>query len=223
MNYILFFLFNTLLTSYLGATPRISIMLDPAGDAQRTGRIIDDSFERSISLYFAEEIQRKLEKKYTDIRVILTRSPGDMVEPLQNANFANRLMVDLYISINCYYSKEYHKMHLYYFLYNPITDLWNTTQILELIPYDEAHKKNAPLNKKLVEMLYNSFSHIVTKEFIVTSPVGFPFKPLIGISSPALAIEISLQTKNDCTLYTDHLITELEPLIQECGKIRHAT
>ena len=71
-------------------------MLDPAGDAQYPGRIIDDSFERGITLQCVEELQRAITRQFPHVRVVLTRFPGETCQPLQNAHFANRLDVDLY-------------------------------------------------------------------------------------------------------------------------------
>src|SRR5579859_5868722 len=69
-----------------------SIMLDPAGDAQITGRIIDDSYERGITLQLCEDIKKQLEADHPkNTRIVLTRFPGETIDPLQNANFANRL------------------------------------------------------------------------------------------------------------------------------------
>ena len=42
----------------LAFQPTFTLMLDPAGDAQYPGRIIDDSFERGITLQCVEELQR---------------------------------------------------------------------------------------------------------------------------------------------------------------------
>ena len=66
-------------------------MLDPAGDAQNPGRTIDDNFERGITLQFAEKLKEMLQEKFPTIRVVLSRTPGESLQPLQNANFANRL------------------------------------------------------------------------------------------------------------------------------------
>src|SRR3972149_4092399 len=76
-----------------------TIMIDPAGDAKRAGRMLEDNFERGITLSCANCLKHDLEKKYTNVRVILSRFPGETLESMQNANFANRLQVDFYISI----------------------------------------------------------------------------------------------------------------------------
>lgn len=93
-----------------------TLMLDPAGDAQYPGRIIEDCFERGITLQFVEQLQVIITERFPSVRVVLTRFPGETRQPLQNANFANRLDVDLYISIHCYpESKPKSQLYLYYF------------------------------------------------------------------------------------------------------------
>ena len=78
-----------------------TIMIDPAGDAQHTGRIIEDVFERAVTLSIAKALETALHNTL-NCTVILTRAPGEIVSPLQNANFSNRLLVDLFINLNCY-------------------------------------------------------------------------------------------------------------------------
>src|SRR5579872_1728748 len=68
-----------------------TIMLDPAGDAQYPGRIIDDCFERGITLQLAEQLSTVIAQRFPSIRVVITRQPGETRQPLQHANFANRL------------------------------------------------------------------------------------------------------------------------------------
>src|SRR3990172_8684717 len=102
---ILFIVSGLLSTNLLLARPHVAqpraftIMLDPAGDAKNPGRKLDDSFERGITLQFSETLKQKLESLFPSIRVVLTRLPGETVQLLQNANFANRLDVNFYLSI----------------------------------------------------------------------------------------------------------------------------
>ena len=90
----------TLLLLARSVQSRFSIMLDPAGDAKHTGRQIDDNLERGISLQFTEKLKQTLEKQHPEIHVVLSRFPGETIYHLQNANFANRLEVDFYLSIH---------------------------------------------------------------------------------------------------------------------------
>ena len=71
------------------------VVLDPAGDAKRTGRRIGDSFERGLTLQCAEKIKEIIEARSSHIKVVITRMPGDNVYDLQNASLSNRIHADL--------------------------------------------------------------------------------------------------------------------------------
>ena len=77
-----------------------TVMIDPAGDAKDPGRVIDDTYERSLTMQFAEELKSVLEKNNRGLRVIFTRFPGEALESLQNVSFSNRLSVDLYVRLS---------------------------------------------------------------------------------------------------------------------------
>lgn len=196
----------------------LTIMLDPAGDAKHAGRVIEDSFERGITLQCAERLKKLLEQYDPTLRVILTRFPGETLEPLQNANFANRLEVDCYISIHFYYEHEAKpQVFLYYFMNNP-TDCWKkqSTQLL-FEPYDKAHVHHAATAKEYAELV----KHVMSKSdysslFDVQGFWGIPFKPLIGIVSPvAIGIEASLKKKDQWTMYLDPILKSIMALAKK--------
>jgi len=194
-----------------------SIMLDPAGDARSTGRIIDDGYERGVTLQCAETLKKQLEDRYgKQVRVVLTRFPGETLDPLQNANFANRLDVDIYVSIHFFQQSEQSStLYMYYFLYNPITDIWSKVHRLSCVPYDQAHVMN--INK--TTLWTESFKNILKQDnykklFELKGPYGLPFKPLIGVRAPAIAFEIGLKNKLDWNRYTEPIMQCLSHLIQ---------
>lgn len=199
------------------AFARFSIMLDPAGDAKHTGRQIGDSLERGITLQFAEKLKKKLEKQYPDIRVILTRFPGETIYPLQNASFSNCLDVDFYLSIHFFpETKTKPDLFLYYFSYGD--DFVTRVPELFFCPYDQAHRINGSITRswanEIAKILMND-TH--KKLFNVNSILGIPFKPIIGIKAPAIAIEIGLKEKIDWKKYIKPIATSLEPIVTQKG------
>jgi len=187
-------------------------MIEPSGDAKHTGRAIDDCFERGISLQFAERLKKIIEAESPYIRIILSRFAGESLEPLQNANFSNRLNVDLYLSIHFFEEKEEKPIiHIYHFVYNRITDYWRDENPLQFIPYDQAHQINIAQTKRYATNLHQALQSFA-KQFETQARIGFPFKPLIGIQAPAIALESSLKTKDDWQLY-------LSPIAQSIKKI----
>ncbi len=117
------------------------VVLHPAGDAKSTERTIYNNFERGLTLQYAQELKKIIEKSAPNITVIITRQAGDVIEPLQNAALANRLQADLYISLHAYQEQQpITTLRLYYLLYNPATDLWHKkSNKLECIPVATAY------------------------------------------------------------------------------------
>jgi hypothetical protein len=196
-----------------GGWNRFSIMLDPAGDAQNTGRQIDDSLERGITLQFAEQLKRLLEERYPQIRVILTRFPGETIQPLQNANFANRLDIDCYVSIH-FYRETQTKPRLFLYRFSYGDDFVTRLPDLSFCPYDQAHQINSATTKAWC----NTVSQVLTRDehkrlFDFYGVVDLPFKPLIGIKAPAFACEAGLRDKHDFVRYLQPMALSLGSLI----------
>ncbi|MBM17788.1 MAG: hypothetical protein CL947_01810 [Epsilonproteobacteria bacterium] len=175
-----------------------TIMIDPSGDAKHTGRIIEDTFERGITLQCAEQLKLELNKQVPHIRVVLTRVPGETLQPLQNASFANRLQVDFYVSIYFYYEPDIPAhVALYHYLANQ-TDYWHTYIPFKFYHINESHLINiettAMMGKKFLQILKNKE---INPHFAPRGLFAVPFKPLLGVKAPAIAIEAGLEQTND--------------------------
>lgn len=218
-----FLLILCLLFSPHSYSKKITIMLNPAGDAQYAGRTIDGTFERGITLQCVERLKQELESRYSKVRVILTRVPGETIQHLQNASFANRLDVDLYISINFFPKKTGNPfLYLYYFCLNSVTDSWNIgNNNLTFTPYNKAHIAQLPLTKKIATTMFESFSKPCKNSFTPHPPLGMPFAPLIGIKAPAIGIEMSLQHSHDWPLFIPILTDSIGTALEQIKKKRH--
>lgn len=196
---------SSVISPFFHTQSYVTIVLEPAGDAKYTGREIGDNFERAITLQLAEHIKKNIEKKSNTIRVFLSRIPGQIVEPLQNAHFANRLGVDLYISIHCFEEREEKQsLFLYYLLYNPITDFWNSAQHdLQFIPIDQIHKKHLTMTQTYSIQFYEFLKRSYNNHFMIYKPIGIPFKPLIGLNCPAFALELSISSHYNWLIYAE--------------------
>jgi len=193
----------------------ITIMINPAGDAQHTGRRLDDSFERAITLQIAESLKKKIEEEHTNVQVVLTRSPGESGAYLQYAGFANRLDVDFYVSINCYADKETKpSLSLYQFSYG--NDFATKQFDLSLIPYDQAHVANITKSNEFGSLMYNILgANEYASSFTVKGIYKIPFKPLIGIKAPSIALEIGLKKIDQWHDYISPLNASLAPIIEK--------
>lgn len=174
-----------------------TIMLDPAGNARETGRIIEDSLERAITIQFVQKLQEEIESYLPNSNVIITRTPGEMVYPLQNANFSNRLPVDLYININIALKKN-EKPSLFLYQFSLGDTFVSRSYDLSMIPFDKAHQQTAQQSTIYAQQIKKS---LATKEFkqlfLVHGPYQLPFTPLVGIQAAALGLEVIVANKNE--------------------------
>jgi N-acetylmuramoyl-L-alanine amidase len=177
---------------------QITIMLNPAGDAHYAGRTIDGTFERGITLQCCEYLKKILEYELSNTRIVLTRIPGETIEPLQNASFSNRLNADLYISIHFYEKKSGRPdLFLYQFSYNATTDGWQSNSELQFVPYHKAYLLNYPTTKIIIDQIHTLFKEQFRQQFDTHSPQGIPFTPLLGITAPAIGIEMSIAKSDE--------------------------
>jgi len=184
------------------------IMLSPAGHTQHIGRTLSHGYERGQTLKCAEQLQQLLQNNY-NIDVILARRPGQEIAPLQIASFANRCNIDFFLSLHFYKETVAKpKMFIYHLVYNPLTDFvkhrWDR---FAFIPIHRAHLHNIGTTKTMGVTLKNFLLDTYKKQFTLSGPFGIPVKPLVGITAPALTLEIGL---NDDASWQ----TLLEPLAQ---------
>ena len=189
------------------------IMLDPSGDAQYAGRQIDDCLERGISLQFVEQLKEELQKKYNGIKVVITRFAGEKLQPLQNANYSNRLDADFYVSFN-FYKEQAVKPKVYLFLFSYSDDFITKRRDLYFYPYDQAHLINIDTTKMYARKVKDFFSSAVCQKMFDFQGISkIPFKPLIGIKAPAIALEVGLRQKDDWKRYIDTFVSVIGMVI----------
>lgn len=199
-----------------------TIMLDPTGDAQYTGRVIDDTFERGITLQCAQELKKILESFDNNSRVVLSRFPGEIVEPLQNAAFANRLKTTLYIAIQMYQlphtnntaHDQMPEINVYHFLYHPVTDFWQrNTNALTCEPYHQAHLQNSLMSHAIAHTFFNNLKQIKPFGGQLKQCAGLPLKSLTGIVAPAFIIEMGMPHKDSWQTLILQLAQQIHQLI----------
>lgn len=175
-----------------------TVIIDPSGDAKHTGRVIQDTFERGITLQCAELLKKELNQTLPKVRVVLTRVPGETIQPLQNASFANRLQADFYISISFYLETDI-PSHISIFHYiTQQTDYWHTYVPLSFYHVSQAHLINIALTQKLGKQLLTILQDKNINPFFKAQGLfAIPYKPLLGIKAPALAIEAGIRQKDD--------------------------
>jgi N-acetylmuramoyl-L-alanine amidase len=199
-------------TTYTG---QCTIILDPASDT----RIIDDMFERGITLQYAQALQKELQKKLPQATITVARLPGEIVEPLRNAIVANRMQADLYVSLHCYAEKE--RLPRCFIAYTRWHQLDTTTTkkaTLTLTPYHDAYYQNIKKSYRAAEVS----KHALAEQQIPgyqTYQGGIPCQSLLGVAVPALTVECGLYTKHDITMLVTPLAHALSIALSELKKM----
>lgn len=195
---------------------RITIMLNPAGDAQYAGRTIDGNFERGITLQCCEQLKKILEYELNNTRIVLTRVPGETITHLQNASFSNRLQSDLFVSIHFFEKKTGRpELHLYYFSQNNPTESWSSPDPLQFIPYHKVYLLNLTTTKQISDSIYSLLQQDYKQDFTSHQPQGLPFAPLLGVAAPAVGIEMSLKKSDDWKLFIPGLKDSIKTVIKK--------
>lgn len=207
----------SLFSHTLTQQPFFLLMLAPAGDAKQVGRTIGDNFERGITLQYAEELKHLVETTCPTASVIVSRSPGDIVPPLQHASFANRLRVNLFISIHFYHTTAIKPdLHIYQFSYND--DFVNPSQTLSFYPYDQAHLFNKKKTSDWTQLIKNTCQKPQYQKLFTAHDIHtLPFKPLIGVTAPAIGIEAGLKNKIDWIHYLEPIKQAITAIIENCS------
>ncbi len=182
---------------------RFTMLIDPARNT-RDGVEIDGIAEHLLTMEFAQALKKEIEDKTPDVRILLTRTDNEIVEPLHNASLANRHNVDLYISLHFFSDKgKTRKLFMYRSLYNPTTEKWNKkSDELALIPFNQAYRLHLTESENFSALFYEEVKkaqelHNVTTPLSIHRPLGVPYKPLVGITAPAFGIEIGMRKKDD--------------------------
>ena len=186
-------------------------MIEAAGDTTHPGRVIDDSFESSITFDIAHALKNKILEECPTAKIIINRTLGETVAPLQNANFANKLDVDLYLSIHAFAETEPKpRIFIYQFSY---LDSFIAKDGLSFYPFDKIYLVHEPQTTQWVQLIQKSLSQNQSAQ---TKKIAkLPFKPLIGIKASAIGLELGLKNKTSWRDYIDDLAHSLVLIINQ--------
>jgi hypothetical protein len=184
-------LFAILLTFTLGA--QTTIILDPAGDSSTPGRQLYESYERAQTYDCAQELKKILELSF-NFRVIITRVPGQTLEPFQAITLANQQGNFL---VRLHFFKDTHEqpqLFGYRLFFDPVFDAApHTLDPQSFIHIHQAHF----IASTTTTFLCNKIKHELTidvnqKLFDFYGVYGIPVKPLVGCSIPAMLFDIGI-------------------------------
>ncbi len=189
-----------------------TVMIDPFGDSKNIGRNLDHNFERIITMQFAQELKNKMAEQASLVHIVLTKKLGEILDEIQIANFANRLEIDLFLSISFY--KETNtkpSVFIYQFKNQTFFSKYNK-QILAFYPYHQAFIMNFDASQSFANQICKSLQNPKYQYYFdCKAPIAFPFKPLSGIIAPAIAIELGLKNDN-YDIYIAPIISFLEEI-----------
>ncbi len=202
MNYAWFF--------NMPAAKPFVILLEANGDSLHPGRSIDDSFESTITFEIAHTIKQEILAQCPNVKIFLNRSATETVAPLQNANFANKLDVDCYISIHAFAETEMKpRIFLYQFSYHD--DFIAKDTGLSFYPFDKIYMVNQTQTSAWAQQLKQTFEKNLL--WNVQGVFALPFKPLIGIKAGAIGIEIGLKNRSEWHNFSQTLIDGIVTII----------
>jgi hypothetical protein len=218
--FLLFFLFHymkSLSSGLFDSTEKQKIvMINPAGDAKNIGRKLSSNHESAIAFKLCEQLAKTLENRY-NMKVILTRIPGDELTHLQTASLANRANIDLFLDVNIYKEeREKPRLYLYNLVRNPITDLAkHSLPPVSFIPTNMLHINHIHKTKSFGERIKMVLmQQEYQKIFDFYGTYGIPIRSLEGINAPALFFDLGLNEEEKLTYFIEPLVASLKFLLE---------
>src|SRR5439155_2285662 len=105
-------------------------------------------------------------------------------------------------------------LSLYYYSYHD--HFVNLPTTLHLLPVDQAHLISLDCTVRCADIIYSQLKKApIIPLCDVCGPYGLPCKPLFGMISPAILIEISIEQEIDWKLYVTPLATSIVTCFQQ--------
>jgi hypothetical protein len=169
------------------------IILNPAGNVHNPGRIIGESFERTLTLQFAQAVKRAVEKLLPKARVLITSTPGEVISQFHMASYVNNLDAHLYLHIGMYHtSSQIPDISFYTMAVDPAMDMWTYQDTDHFVPFYFAHRRKIQQSRELLGILHAYATTYRPIPFQVHDVRSIPYKSLVGVTIPAIALEIGL-------------------------------
>lgn len=208
-----------LLKSYAQSKPLI--LLSAQGDAQTAGRKIKDSFEREEAHAFVQALGKYLHTQEA-YALALTHEASDKPEPWRLISLSNKFNPDLFIKIYLTHtSSTKPQISLFHLTFNPLTEAaYRIHYAHSLIPLKKAHFASLKITKHYATCLKTALNKTThQKKFTLCGPYGIPILSLAGITAPALAIELGINTPGQWKELIKPLAKSLSFLMKSDKKI----
>lgn len=209
-----YFILLFLIVSQISCNTPFTIIIDPSGDGSHTGREIDDTFERNLTLECAQELKEELSRIAPHVHVIITRHLGQLLQPLENAAFSSKIHTDFYLNIGFYQETESRSRLSIFNYLEKQGDLLHRYNPLYFYPVRKAHLINVSIDKAISQNFLNKLKDSSAASIWVAKGIfAIPYKPLLGVKAPCLAIEAGLKTKECWKELIPYLISCISELL----------
>ncbi|MBT4856131.1 hypothetical protein HOM50_05035 [bacterium] len=190
-----------------------TIMLSPQGDSKSPGRLTPDGTERGVTRLWAEQIKKALEVSNPHIRVVFSHNLGEQISQQEKANFANRLQIQLFISL-LFFTDDTLSLSPYYYGTNNI-QMIGQPKSLTFCKQQHANVFSATTTPLYLNNIYKTLSSDpYLKNITVRCPVKAPLNCLMGIKAPAIAFEAGLKQSQDWRYYVKPIVQAIDALIK---------
>lgn len=185
-----------------------TIIIEASGDAYNPGRTICNNFENAISFTIAQRVKEVVDSHFLHTKIFINRTPTEIITPFQNAQFANKLNTDLYISIHCYlHAQNRPQITLYQYSYKDPVILKKGN--LGFYTFDQIYLLNETQTNNWAQELKKMLSE--QHQIDIDGVHKLPFKPLMGIEASAVGIEIGINADTQL----DQIIQIISNILQQ--------
>lgn len=170
-----------------------SVLICPTGDVKQRGRTIHGSTEAAQTFACATALHDMLSNQHI-CNTFVSRAGGQTCEPLHNAQFANRMQVDVCIILSFFESLTPEPV---IYLYHGVHDSKPTRSLKTFTfhPSSQAYVINRTSTITYSTYLYTALAKAPGPlAYTVHSPQGMRHQAVTGMVPPAIVIEIGLPT-----------------------------
>lgn len=188
-----------------------TVVIEASGDAFSSGRTICNNFENALNFTIAQNSKEMINAHLVNTQLFINRTPSEIIAPLQNAQFANKLNADLYISIHCYQHAQ-NRPHITLYQYSYKEPVILKKGNLGFYRFDQIYLLNEPQTTIWAQ----EFKKILSEQnhIDILGVYKLPFKPLMGIEASAIALEVGMSSEQELPLIITILSNALEQFIK---------
>lgn len=186
---------------------RIVIMIDPYGDVRSAGRVIGNRFESELTHACAQKIKQEIEREYDYVSIVISRTVGEQSYELARAQYANRLEVRGFFSIQ-FFHETAPIARWFMYRYGQSGHMEFKPQSHSFLSIDQAYLIKQDFTDELVRSIDPLLGRKEQKCFEYQGVATLPCSPLKGVIAPALLCEVGLKSPDDW-MFACHEIKEI--------------